>query len=206
METNLKGAALKKLILHYVGSKNNLGALQLSEKEQILEKETLQILGDSFLTRFNTAFEYYQFGHTSSLQYNEVYSYATQIFGDKESFEDASVNIAKHLYNSSTHPKVKGGELYVCFFEGLPVEGRMHAAIGLFKTENKALFLDTAQGEGSFELGIKEGVELGKMDKGCLIINTKKEEGFDVLIFDNQNRSEEALYWKEIFWAASAEK
>ena len=199
METNSKGAALKKLILHYVGSKNNLDALQLSQKEQALEKEILQIIGDSFLTRFNTAFEYYQFGHTSSLQYNEVYSYAAQIFEDHESLEDASVNIAKHLYNSSTHPKVKGGELYVCFFEGLPVEGRIYAAIGLFKTENKSLFLDAAQGEGSFELGIKEGVELGKMDKGCLIINTKKEEGFDVLIFDNQNRSEEALYWKETF-------
>ncbi|HZH99956.1 MAG TPA: nucleoid-associated protein, partial [Flavisolibacter sp.] len=35
--------------------------------------------------------------------------------------------------------------------------------------------------------------------KGCLVINTKEEEGYEVLLFDNQTRGEEALYWKDTF-------
>jgi hypothetical protein len=89
--------------------------------------------------------------------------------------------------------------LYVALFENLPVEGRMHKAIGLFKTENKSLFLKTAFKDHQFEVGMEEGVELTKIDKGCLILSTDKDAGFDVLLFDNQNRGEEAQYWREKF-------
>ena len=42
-------------------------------------------------------------------------------------------------------------------------------------------------------------MELNWIDIGCLIINSRPEEGYDVLLFDNQNRGEEAVYWKEKF-------
>src|SRR5688572_6284431 len=180
METNLKGATLKKTIIHYVGSKNNLDALHLSNTSLALDNETLEIIGDRFLSKFSTAVEFYQFQHPSSLQYNEVYNYAAGLFLDKDSFEKSSIQIAKHLYESSTHPKVKGGELYVCLFEGLPVEGRIVSAVGLFKTENKSLFLEVEHSSQQLLVNMKEGVELNKVDKGCLIINGKRDEGFDV--------------------------
>ena len=206
MEINFKTAALKKMAVHYVGSKNNLDPLVLSKQCLELGEENLSIIGESFLQKFNNVFEWYSFQHPSSLQYNEVYSYAKEIFHQNVSFEEASINIAKHLYESSTHPKVKGGELYIGFFEGLPIEGRMHKAVGLFKTENKAIFLDVQQVDSQLELAMREGVELTKMDKGCLIINSKPDEGFDVLLFDNQNRGEEALYWKEKFLGVEPQK
>jgi hypothetical protein len=53
---------------------------------------------------------------------------------------------------------------------------------------------------------MKEGVEVNKVDKGCLIIDTNEEEGYDVLLFDNQSRGEEALYWKEKFLSVSPQK
>lgn len=206
MELELKSAALKQLMVHYVGSKNNLEALHISPNSLELDEETLQAIGDSFLNRFKNAAEYYQFTHPSSLQFNEVYTFVSEAFLDREKFETSGGAIARHLYEHSTHPKVKAGELYVAFFEGLPVEGRMHKAIGLFKTENKALFLDVAQTAGTLSVAMKEGVELSKMDKGCLIINNKMDDGFDVLLFDNQNRGEEALYWKEQFLNVAAQK
>src|SRR5687768_13984528 len=118
MEINFKAAALKKLVVHYVGSKNNLDPLLLSNESLLLEAEMLQLIGESFLNKFNTTFDYYQFHHSSALQFNEVYSYAKDFFSDNNVFEEASLKIARHLYESSTHPKVKGGELYVAFFEG----------------------------------------------------------------------------------------
>lgn len=206
MDLNFKSASLKKIIVHYVGSKNNLEPLHLSRHALELDEETQQALSDNFLNRFNTIYEYYSFHHPSSLQFNEVYNYATQLFDDREAFEALSADMAKHLYESSTHPKVKGGELYVCLFEGLPIEGRMYSALGLFKTENKSLFLDVAHHSNQLELQMKEGVEVNKIDKGCLIVHTKRDEGYDVLIFDNQNRGEEAHYWKEKFLSLMAQK
>lgn len=186
-------------MVHYVGSKNNLEPLHLSGSELELDDETTKILQDGFLHKFKTIPEQFSFHHTSSLQYNEVYNFCRQIFEDATKVEELSASIARHLYEASTHPKVKGGELYVAYFEGLPVESRMHKAIALFKTENKALFMDVQRKASQFQLQMKEGVELTKIDKGCLIINTKEEEGYDVLLFDNQNRGEEAQYWKETF-------
>lgn len=199
-------STLAKLIVHYVGSKNNLDPIYLSDTALALDEDLLKIIGDSFLHKFKNAPERYSFHHPSSLQFNEVYQYCSAIWREEDSFENISINIAKHLYESSTHPKVKGGELYVAFFESVPVEGRMHKAIGLFKTENKVLFLDVQHQQNNFQLAMKEGVELTKVDKGCLILNTKEDEGFDVLLFDNQNRGEEAQYWKEKFLGVIPQK
>ena len=203
---NLDTATLSKLIVHYVGSKNNLDPVYLSEKEQELDDESNTILRDSFLQRFRNNHELYSFQHPSSLSFNEAYQYCKNIFGDTSAFIQASASMARHLYEQSTHPKVKGGELYVALFEGLPVESRMHRAIGLFKTENKSFFLDVKQKKHQLELQMKEGVDVSKIDKGCLIIDRNDKEGYDVLIFDNQNRGEEAQYWKEKFLSLAAQK
>jgi hypothetical protein len=196
---DLENTRLQKLILHYVGSKNNLDPVYLSDKSLELGDEEEEILKDGFLARFKNNQEYHAFSHPSSLQFNEVYQYCTEVFEDASQFEQASASIAKHLYEQSTHPKVKGGELYIAFFENLAVEGRMHKAIALFKTENKSIFLDVKRQKNQLDLKMKEGVEINKIDKGCLVIDRKKEEGYDVLLFDNQNRGEEAQYWKEKF-------
>jgi hypothetical protein len=202
---DLKNASLKKLTVHYVGSKNNLDPLHLSKDTLDLDDQMLEALQDSFLSRFKANHENYSFHHPSSLQYNEVYNYAKDIFSGGD-FVENSVAVARHLYESSTHPKVKGGELYVAYFDGLPVESRMCKAVGLFKTENKSLFLDVQQHQEGLTLDMKEGVELTKIDKGCLIIHNKEVDGYDVLIFDNQNRGEEAQYWKEKFLSLTPQK
>ncbi|MGN6166353.1 MAG: nucleoid-associated protein [Flavisolibacter sp.] len=196
---NIDTPCLKGLMVHYVGSKNNLEPLHISGDGLELDTETMKLLQDGFLHKFKTIPEQYSFHHTSSLQFNEVYSFCRQLFNDAAQLPQVSVAIAKHLYEASTHPKVKGGELYVAYFEGLPVESRMHKGIGIFKTENKALYMDVQQRSNQFQLSMKEGVEMTKIDKGCLIINSREDEGYDVMIFDNQNRGEEAQYWKESF-------
>ncbi len=203
---NLKSAALKQLMVHYVGSKNNLEPLHISDKALELSPESLEAIGESFLNRFGNAVELFMFHHPNSLQFNQVYQYVHDAFVARENFEANSGAIARHLYESSTHPKVKAGELYVGLFEGLPVEGRMYRAIGLFKTESKTLFLQTAVQDGTVSVEMEEGAELGKMDKGCLIIHNNAGDGFDVLLFDNQGRGEEAIYWKEQFLGVTAQK
>lgn len=199
-------AILKDLIIHYVGSKNNLDPLVLSEKTAEPDDETAQILKNSFLNRFRDNAEYHAFTHSTSLHFNEMYAYCRQLFSGEKALEETSAAMARHLYEQSTHPKVKGGEFYVCLFESLPVEGRNHSAIGLFKTETKSFFLQAVTKKRQVEMNIREGVELNKIDKGCLVINRHEEDGYDVLLFDNQNRGEEAQYWKEKFLGVTPQK
>lgn len=203
---NLPNTILEKLIIHSVGNKNNADPCVLSPKALELSDENLSIIQDSFLGRFKNNHEHFSFSHDSSLQYHELYQYCKQLFDDADTFEEVSGSIAKHLYNQSTHPKVKGGEFYIAYFNGLPVASRVCKAIGLFKTENKSFFLDVEQNGASFLLNMKEGVEATKVDKGCLVIDNMEEEGYDVLLFDNQNRGEEAQYWKEKFLSVTPQK
>jgi len=198
--------SLKKLIVHYAGNRNAAEPLHLSEEALQLDAETLKLLQDGLLHRFKTIPEHYQFQHETSLQYHEMHGYCKTIFENAAALEEVSMSIARHLYAASTHPKVKGGELYVAYFEGLPMDSRMHKAIGIFKTENKSIFMEVGGRPGAFSLQVKEGVEPGRIDKGCLVIQSREEAGFDVLLFDNQNRGEEALYWKEGFLGVAPQK
>src|SRR5690625_7082723 len=70
-------------------------------------------------------------------------------------------------------------------------------AIGIFKSEIKQDFLQFEENNNQLTAMLQQGVNLNKLDKGCLIFNTKveaSEEGeetsYKVLSVDS-NRSEE---------------
>jgi len=175
----------------------------LSKEPLFLEEDLTNRVKDYFLNRFTSVFEKNKFDHPSSLQYNEVYNYAEGIFSGNNSFHLTSVQIAQHLYKHSSHPKIKGGELYVCHFVDCIFENETVEAVGIFKTENKSPYFEITEKQAKFSIKLKEGIDLNKLDKGCLIFNTNKEEGFHVLIIDSQSRGEEAQYWKDNFLAVT---
>lgn len=45
----------------------------------------------------------------------------------------------------------------------------------------------------------EKGISLNKLDKGCLIFNIEKENGYVVAIVDNTNKGAEAKYWTDDF-------
>jgi hypothetical protein len=53
-------------------------------------------------------------------------------------------------------------------------------------------------GDG-FEIESEKGVNINKLDKGCLIFNIEKENGYLVSVVDNTNRGAEAQYWIDNF-------
>jgi len=192
-------AKLDNVSVHYIGS-------NLVEQELILSKEPLAIdedLSDKlkhfFLNKFINVYEKYNFSHASSLKFNEVYNYVTEAFSEETDFHETSLNIAHHLAQSSNHPKIKSGEVYVCYFKDCMIDNKSMDAIGIFKTENKNGFFEVGQVKSKFSITYKEGIDVNKFDKGCLVFKTNKKEGYEVLIIDNQNRGEEAVFWKETF-------
>jgi hypothetical protein len=157
-----------------------------------------KILSDYFLTPF-TSEEYYQLYHESDLALNEVYTYISKIFDEPEQLYEQSVNLAKHLYEQSTHPKIKGGEFYTVYFKDCILDGETLDAVGLFKSENKDTFLKVLQQNGNFNLESDKGINIKKLDKGCLIFNKERENGYVVAVVDNTNKGVEAQYWIDDF-------
>ncbi|MFB9862080.1 nucleoid-associated protein [Rufibacter immobilis] len=192
-------ASLTRLSIHHVGNKGLEQKLTLSENEADFGDGLAEKLEKFFLAKFAQAHERFRFSHPSSLQFNEVYSYAENIFADKAAFHENARNIARHLFESSSHPKIKPGELYVCHFINCEVEERVVEAVGIFKTEVKSGYFDVSRKNRDFTISYLEGIDSNKFDKGCIIFNTQPEEGFIVAIMDNQNRGEEAQYWRENF-------
>ena len=186
------------LVIHQVGNKINNESLVLSQNVVSLSETIQENLLEFFLSQFKTE-EYYQIYHDVALSLNEVFVYVSQIFDDPETQYDQSVNLAKHLYDQSTHPKIKGGEFYTVYFKDCIVDGDTVDAVGLFKSENKDTFLKVLREGGNFNLESEQGINIKKLDKGCLIFNKERENGYVVAVVDNTNKGVEAQYWIDDF-------
>ena len=190
---------LDKIAIHNVGNRLLNERLKLSEREVVLEDDSVK---DALLAYFLSSFKgeaFYQFTHESDLNLNEVYTYASRIFDDSEQLFDQSVFLAKHLFENSNHAKIKGGEFYVVYLRDCWVNDEEVDAIGLFKSENKDVFLKVYPDNNNYGIESQEGININKLDKGCLIFNTENEDGYLVSIVDATNKGDEAVYWKDYF-------
>lgn len=194
-------ASLKQLSVHRVGNKLQNEFYSLSDQPLQIGDEILRsLLMQYFLSPFEKENEVYRFTHSSNdLNLNELFHFSCVIFSEEDTFHDLSGNITKHLYNITNHPKIKSGELYIAIFKDLQLEGELTDAIGIFKSETKESYLKVNPEKGGFALSYEEdAINIQKLDKGCLIFNTEKEEGFKVMVIDQTNRTD-AAYWKDEF-------
>lgn len=189
---------IDKIILHFVGNKIDGDGIAISERMMALS----DITNESIIALVNNSFvseEYYEFYYSPKLELNPVYTFVKSIFDDLNTFENQSQNCARHLYDQSTHPKIKGGEFYTVYFKDCIVDGDTVDAVGLFKSENKETFLKVLREDGNFNLESEQGINIKKLDKGCLIFNKERENGYVVAVVDNTNKGVEAQYWIDDF-------
>lgn len=194
----MRSENLIEFVIHKVGNKGLNESLFLAKKKIVLSQELKLAITSYFFSSFKSDL-FYRFFHDFDLNLNEVYAYASAIFDNPKTLTKQSENLAKHLYHQSVHPKVKSGEFYVAYFANCSLNGEILDAIGLFKSENRDTFLEIEQVIDGFNINSKQGININKLDKGCLIFNTDKENGFVLSIIDNTNKGSEAQYWKDDF-------
>jgi hypothetical protein len=195
---NLYSAHIASLSIHHVGNKSKNESVLLSEEIYKTNDEITPLLKEFFLKPFRDKEEnYFQFGHEVDLEFNELYNLTSEIFSDPSKIHELSKKITKHLYDQSMHPHIKSGEVFVAFFENLQIDNEKVNGIGIFKSELKQDFLQFSEKENQLEAFLQQGVNLNRLDKGCLIFEVKKEEGFKILSVDS-NRYD-ARYWLESF-------
>jgi hypothetical protein len=191
---------LAQLTIHKVGNMSQEEPLICSQAPLQLEDEMIgQLLLTYFIQPFAKSAEYFRFFHEADIQLNEVFQYCRRIFENKESFQEQSVNIAKHLYKHSTHPKIKGGELYIAYFSKCQVDGEDVEAIGIFKSESRDTYLKVFLSDDNYQVNYEDGINISKLDKGCLVFNVEEENGYQVSIVDSISKQNEAIYWKDAF-------
>jgi hypothetical protein len=192
-----ENAEIKHMAIHTVGNKLTDDGMNLSKEPMVFEDAYLPtILLKFFIPSFNPD-ELYRFTHPTDLSLNEVYTFVSKIFEHPESLHEQSIEIAKHLYEQSVHPKISSGELCVVYFTGLLSNETKFRAIGIFKSENKDTFIKVDFDAADFKLNWDDGINTNKLEKGCLIFDDERPDGFRLCLVDA--KKSDAQYWKEHF-------
>lgn len=197
--TSTDSVDLNEVIVHKVGNPTRGEALGLSTRPLTLNDEVVRgLLTKYFLGPFNEE-DQYHFSHLSSLAMNEVYTYVTTLFNEPAQFVSCSARLAQFLYSKSTHSKVKEGELYIVRFKNVPFGGGYTNAFGIFKSETKETFLKVFPHGESWEVIAEDGININKLDKGCLVFDQDRDNGYVVCVIDNTNKQGDAQYWVNDF-------
>ncbi|MGB0839852.1 MAG: nucleoid-associated protein, partial [Chitinophagales bacterium] len=191
----------RNLLIHKVGNKLRSEGILLAQDTYDLGDEMLRsLLLEYFLGPFKSD-QYYKFDHETALENNQLYQLCLNVFDNPmQNLLGQSHGMAEHLYEQSTHAKVKSGELYVCYFTDVLVEDELVNAIGIFKTENKDLYLKAKEESNQLTLNYEQGINIKKLDKGCIILNVYNEDGLRLMMIDKGSKSQpEAQYWRDEF-------
>ena len=194
---NVEIEKIEKLIIHNVGNKFLGDGIKFSQEEIDFNNSESNIL-----KLIKNVFKYdslYEFHLTDDLNSNSVYNLVSLLFDDKSRIIDVSHSLASHLYDQSVHPKIKGGDFYVIYLNECLIDDEIVEGIAILKSENTDTFLNVKSVTNGFELESLMGTSISKLDKGCLILNTNKNNGFLLSVIDNTNKSSDAQYWFDDF-------
>lgn len=185
--------------VHIVGNATSGEELKLSPRPLDINKDSLQkLLLTYFLSNF-TSPEYYNFTFAEdNFSSNPIFQFSRAIFSNHQSLHENSLHIAKHLYEITQHPSIKSGDLYVTHLSNIHIDNKAVDAIGIFKSEIKDSYLKLHTSSKGFSLEGDSGLNINKIDKGCLILNIESEIGFKILAIDNTNKTD-AQFWKNEF-------
>ena len=165
----------------------------LSDSEITIDKEHHDIMRDFFLNAFK-AKEYYNLtSETGTLSENVIYSCVSDIFDMKDSFPFKSKEIVRHMYEQSDD-RMQIGYVFVVLFNDLAIDGHKTDAVGIFKMETRSRFMKiNFDDNDSFGIDYDEGIDLNKVERGCLIFNTERDKGYIVAMSENLGRY--SRYW-----------
>ena len=191
---------LKSVALHAVG--NKLLDEKLTLTNSLVKPQSENLFSEvklGLFEPFSTKQVFFQFSDPINLELNKVYSIVKNIFNSPSHFLSYSKQIATHLYQCSDHHMIKGGDVLVAYFRNCLIDDVQTDAVGIYKIEAKQQLINSSIFNESSILEIHEGIDIGKIDKCCIIFNTDEREGYKVCLTGSLNKSVEVKYWIENF-------
>lgn len=173
--------------------------LQTSRTLCRFDDDEAELLTHCFLKSFRSL-ELHHFDHHTSVENNEMFGYAAAIFDENATLLDRADRIARHLYSRSKHPNIKSGDLCIALIDDIGMGGDAIQAISIVKSESKVPFLQISVRDGDLVLTTEQGIYPDKIDKGCLILDHGRADGFSVYLFDKSGGNTQ--FWVNEFVGA----
>jgi len=195
MKWRLQTASVEQLVLARTGHAQRGEPLQLSRSAHRVEGDEQVRLTELFLKPFRSL-ALQCFTHHHSLQNHEVYQSCAALFAQRIDLLTCTSQLASRLHSKSTHPNIKPGDLCVAHLREIQVDEQWVQGLLILKSETLTPFLTITDQNGDLQLSTVDGIYPEKIDKGCLIMDTRSELGYRVLSFD---RGGEAKFWVRDF-------
>ena len=188
---------VSKMVVHHVGCKAKGDGVEFGGNlipVEDLEPDIKKMVSKSFDVN-----DLYHFYFESTVELNPVYSFVKTMFHDDNTFLQQSKYIAKILYECSTHPKIKDGELSVFYLQGCELEGEKFDAVLIVKSETRQQLLQVNRNDDGVTAKKTSGISLSKVEKGCLIFAKDEQQGYQIAIVDNTKKQGDSKYWRDSF-------
>ena len=193
----VKIGSISATVVQRVGNKNNGDGVAFAEELcpiEGVEGLLLKLIKSSF--KFD---DWKHFTYIDTLEANHVFRFVSKMFENHDCLIKQANNLARHLYEQSIHPNVKIGEFYVIYLEKCEIDGVETDAVGLFKSESRETVLTVRMESNRLVLSSEEGMRLKKWEKGAVVFNVEKENGYKVAVVDNTTSKDDAHYWTDNF-------
>ncbi|MBS1946079.1 MAG: nucleoid-associated protein [Bacteroidetes bacterium] len=195
---NAKEGMVEEFVLHRIGAEE--GQHVFSDHSVLIKgEEEQEFLRRLFLRPFaNMAFT----SEFAGGKGHALRSLCGKVHKDKgDAIVELSVDIAKLLLAAAEGRDMPPGEFIVARFSGVGMGNAAHDAVGIFKFDDKDVFLESRAEKGSIALRLKRGLGANKPKKACLVLFTDQEP--TLLLIDDQASTE---YWQSDFIHARPKK
>lgn len=194
--STIKLKKIKGATIQIVGNKSLGDGIAFANELSDLSSSFTHI--ESLFTAVFNCNDAKHFDYIDSLDLHPVYQFVCKIFDKPELLISQSQNLARYLYDQSLHPNIKTGDFYVIHTD-IIVDGIDRDCVVLMKSEKKDVVLSTHTDGYVITVEPIYGTSLKNLDKGCLIINKQREDGFIVYTVDRTNNGADAHYWTDSF-------
>ncbi len=196
-------STIERIVIHKIGCKSL--AENDPRKENFYSKHEIQFIDEDTQSILKNFFglvlkspEYYKFQDNNSSVPQEV----RRIFEQKANFYDASIQMAKKIYNITDEENQCYSELYLVYFSNCVVDDITTTAVGIYMSDAKETFLKIMQNENEVNFQQEKGISLKKLDRGCIIFNVEEDSGYIIKAQDNTKGDN--VYWIDSFLEAKA--
>lgn len=201
LKLRLNTATATHVVLAKIGNPQRDEPLQTSRQVFAIAEPDQEALTALFLKPFKNLVGH-RFVHYTSLDKQDMYRCAKTVFQDPDKFLPAGIEIAQRLYAKSNHPNIKAGDLCIVFLKEVHIEGELVSGLCILKSDSVVPFLSITTHDGDLHLSTQQGIQPEKIDKGCLILDFKADQGYYVLTFDRSGG--DTKFWVREFLSVEA--
>lgn len=193
---DISSARVVCCVVHQVGNRLREEGCELSQQEVRGTSELHGTLLRHYLAPLVKTGEEFELYHESDITLNAVRQFSSRVFSEKDDFISLTQKLAKQLYAASTHPSIAGGEFIAILFQDVRIDGEAQFALGLYKIEQREIFLDVERTSNSLNLIELSGIPVSNIQKGALILGNT----FDMRV--KESGGQQTKYWVEAFLKA----